>query len=375
MKVAIVHDWLTGMRGGENCLEVFCELFPNATLFTLLHNKGSVSNTIEKMDIKTSFIQNMPFSSTKYRNYLPFFPQAIEAFDLSEYDLVLSSSHCVAKGVRVPKKALHICYCYTPMRYAWSSFNDYFGDRSLLQKKIISVIIERLKKWDISKNEMVDFFVAISDNVSNRINKYYKRGADVICPPVDIDRYHLSEKSEDFYLIVSALVPYKRVDIAIKAFNKLKKELVIIGTGNIEADLKKMAGDNIRFLGWLSNDAIADYYSRCKALIFPGEEDFGIVPLEAQACGKPVIAYGAGGVLETIVPANTQSGLSTELEPTGVFFYEQTEESLFTAIDYFEENLNKFNTKEIRENAIHFDRSIFKKKIKEYIEEKIEARV
>lgn len=358
MKVAIVHDWLTGMRGGEKCLEVFCELFPKAALFTLLHKKGSVSKTIEAMDIRTSFIQKLPFASAHYRNYLPLFPMAIESFDLSGYDIVLSSSHCAAKGVRAPKDSLHICYCYTPMRYAWVAFDDYFKRENGFKKRVISYILGRLKAWDIKTNENVDFFIAISHNVENRIKRFYNRESVVIYPPVDTDRFEVSYSDDNFYLIVSALVPYKRIDLAIEAFNILQSKLVIIGSGDEEQRLKKTAGDNIEFLGWLDDLKTAEYYSRCRALIFPGEEDFGIVPLEAHACGKPVIAYAKGGALETIT------------QETGVFFYEQTADALIEAIKRFETTRDKFNPQIIRQNTERFKKEIFKEKIKRFIEKK-----
>lgn len=359
MKVAIIHDWLTGMRGGEKCLEVFCELFPEATVFTLIHKKGSVCSTIEKMKIETSFIQNIPNAQSSYRNYLPIFPKAIESFNLKGFDLILSSSHCVAKGAKAPDGALHICYCYTPMRYAWSFFDDYFGNENILKRFFIKQIIKYLKRWDLKSNEKVDFFIGISDNIKKRINNIYKREADVIYPPVDIKRFKFSSEIENFYLIVSALVPYKRIDLAIETFNKLGKKLLIIGTGNCEKDLKKEAASNIQFLGWLSDEEIADYYAKCRALIFPGEEDFGIVPVEVQAAGRPVIAFASGGALETV---NSN---------TGVFFNNQTTDSLIKAIEFFEKNESKFKPEVLRKNAARFDRDVFKKRIKDYIEDKL----
>jgi glycosyltransferase involved in cell wall biosynthesis len=398
MRVAIVHDWLTGMRGGEKCLEVFCELFPNADIFTLLHNKGSVSNIIESMNIRTSFIQKFPDAGKKYRSYLPFFPKAIESFDLSGYNLILSSSHCAAKGIKKPKGALHICYCYTPMRYAWVFFNEYFGSLGIAKKMLIKPLLAGLRKWDLKTNEGVDFFVAISDNIRNRIASCYNRNSQVIYPPVDTERFTVSKKSGDFYLIVSALVPYKRVDLAIDVFNKNGKKLIIIGTGNAERDLRKKAGNNIEFLGWLSDNEIDNYYSRCKALVFPGEEDFGIVPVEAQACGKPVIAFGRGGALETVVGINScdhercsregSKGIDSSVaalsqnnsdgscsqdyrSSTGVFFYEQTPERLSKAIELFEKNSAKFDPYKICENAQKFNRAVFRDNIKSYIQEKM----
>ncbi|NQT89748.1 MAG: glycosyltransferase [Candidatus Omnitrophica bacterium] len=356
------------MRGGEKCLEVFCELFPDATLFTLLHNKGSVSDTIEAMDIKTSFIQNLPKAATKYRRYLPLFPKAIERFDLAGYDLVLSSSHCVAKGVKVSNTARHICYCYTPVRYVWVFFDEYFGEFNPVERAAISTFLKRFKRWDLKSNEGVDFFVAISDNIKDRIKRFYDRDADVIYPPVDAGGLKPSTTEEDFYLVVSALVPYKRIDIAIEAFNRLGKRLVVIGTGNSEKDLKKIAGPNIEFLGWAYDEAIKGYFARCKGLIFPGEEDFGIVPVEAQACGKPVIAYAKGGALETVVGINKKT---LNQEPTGVFFYEQTPQALIEAVRYFESIKDKFDPVALRSNALRFDRALFKEKIKKYINERV----
>jgi len=366
MKIAIIHDWLTGMRGGEKCLEVFCELFPDARIFTLLHNKGSVSQTIENMDIRTSFIQKLPNASSGYRNYLPLFPKAIESFDLSEYDFVLSSSHCVAKGARIPKGAKHICYCYTPMRYIWLFFNEYFGNENIIKKGLISMTTKYLKQWDLKTNKSVDYFLAISDNVSNRISAIYSKESDVIYPPVDIDKFSTSHKDDGFYLIVSALVPYKRVDLAIGAFNKTGKRLVIVGTGNAEKELKSIAAQNIEFVGGASDDKVRELYSNCSAVIFPGEEDFGIVPVEAQASGKAVIAYAKGGALETVIPLNSRNQ-----KPTGVFFNKQTPETLISAIESFERNKDKFIPDGIRQNSLKFARCIFKQNIKEYIERKL----
>ena len=371
MKVAIVHDWIMSMRGGEKCLEVFCELFPDATVFTLVHNKGVASETIENMDIRTSFIQNLPKSMSWYRNYLPLFPKAIESFDLSGYDLVLSSSHCVAKGAKIPKGAKHICYCYTPMRYIWFFFNEYFGSENILKRKFISHVAKRLKKWDLKTNKNVDYFVAISDNVKNRIKSIYDRDADVIYPPVDVDNFSISHEDEGFYLIVSALVPYKRIDLAIQGFNKTEKRLVIIGTGNVERELRKKAKPNIQFIGYASPDNLKGFYYNCSAVIFPGEEDFGIVPVEAQACGKSVIAYGKGGVLETVIPLQP---IAHSPQPTGVFFFEQTPEALIEAIEIFEKNKDKFVPEKIRENSLRFSRNIFKQRIKEYIAKSLYAR-
>jgi len=369
MKVALVHDWLTGMRGGEKVLEVFCELFPQARIFTLVHIEGSVSPKIEALPVRTSFIQKLPRVKRKYRSYLPLFPAAVEKMDVSGFDLVLSSSHCVAKGVIPRPGARHICYCHTPMRYVWNMYEQYFGEGRAgpLTRRLMPVIANYLRLWDSGTAGRVDRFVANSENVRNRIQRYYGRDADVIYPPVSTGNTYLSEKEGGYFLIVSAFAPYKRVDIAIQAFNHLREKLVVIGTGQDERLLKKMAGPNIEFLGWIDSNKLADYYSECRALIFPGEEDFGIVPLEAQCFGKPVIAYGAGGALETVKGIWAEkTGESTGRGFTGLFFRRQTAEALAAAVERFA-GLS-FDPAGIREHALSFGREIFKEKIRNYIE-------
>lgn len=357
MRIAIIHDWLTGMRGGEKCLEVFCELFPDADIFTLIYNKGAVSPVIEKMDIRTSFLQKIPGIKSNYRNYLPLFPAAIESFNLKGYDFILSSSHCAAKGVKIPAEALHICYCYTPMRYAWLFFEEYFDKYNPLKKIAAKAMINYLRKWDLKTNADVDFFAAISDNVRLRIKNFYGRQAEVIYPPVDTEQFSLSRKNNGYYLIVSALVPYKRVDIAIEAFNRLGKKLVVAGAGNCQDELKKTAKKNIEFIDWVGDKVLKSYYENSRALIFPGEEDFGIVPLEAQACGKPVIAFAKGGALETLTAE------------TAVFFKNQSAPGLIEAINEFETKESAYDPQIIRNNSLRFDRKKFKEKIKSFIEE------
>jgi glycosyltransferase involved in cell wall biosynthesis len=374
MKVAIVHDWLTGMRGGEKCLEVFCELFPEATLFTLIHNKGSVSDTIERMDIRTSFLRHFPGISKNYRNFVPFFPLAIESFDLSGYDLVLSSSHCVAKGVKTRPGALHICYCYTPVRYAWKFYDEYFSGENSLKKRFISLVMNSLRKWDLNSNKSVDYFIAISDNVRGRIKEYYKRDADIIYPPVDVDLHgkgELKRENEGYYLVVSALVPYKRVDIAVDACTASGRKLVVIGSGGELSNLKNRAGAGIEFRGWSGDEELASCYAGCRALLFPGEEDFGIVPVEAQLYGKPVIAFAKGGALETIAPLEENG----EMKAGGVFFDTQTPEALNGAIDRFEKREHSFDPTWIRQNVLRFKRERFKDEISSYIKGKLDERM
>jgi glycosyltransferase involved in cell wall biosynthesis len=306
-RVALVHDWLTGMRGGEKCLEVLCEIFPHADLFTLLHNAGSVSHTIERRRIRTSFVQRLPRAARGYRRYLPLFPRAIESFDLRAYDLVVSTSHCVAKGVRAP--GLHVCYCHTPMRYVWDQFDAYFGaGRADPVTRLAAHAVRRpLQRWDRRSAARVHHFVANSETVRKRIRRYYDRDAEVVHPPVDCDAFEAAAAApEDYFLVVSALSAYKRVDLAIDAARATGARLLVVGQGPDTARLQGRArGARVEFLPWQTHDALARLYARCRALLFPGEEDFGIAPLEAMAAGRPVIALAAGGATETVVDGRT----------------------------------------------------------------------
>ena len=378
MRVALVHDWLTGMRGGEKCLEGFCEIFPDADIYTLLYVPGMLSKTIESHRIHTSFIQRMPRAKKAYRNYLPLFPTAIEQFDLREYDLVLSSSHCVAKGVITEPKTCHFSYIHTPMRYVWEMYHDYFGPDKMgwMRRKIIPMAANYLRLWDVASAGRVDDFIANSRHVANRIMKHYHRQAEVINPPVDTGLFELSDKCEDFFLVVSALTPYKRIDLAIEACNKLGRRLVVVGIGDQMEYLKSIAGPTIEFHGWLSDAEVRDLYQQCRAFIFPQEEDFGITPLEAQSCGKPVIAYGKGGSLETVVGIfagnDTPIGPLPEIDGSeqfmsGIFFKDQTVESLIGAISAFENIEGQFVPERIRQYALRFDRERFKERVSEYL--------
>lgn len=393
-KVALVHDWLTGMRGGERCLEVFCDLFPDADIFTLLHVKGSVSEVIERRRIHTSVIQALPFAASRYRYYLPLFPWAVERLCLDGYALILSGSHCVAKGVMPPPGALHIAYVYTPMRYIWDLRDAYVGPGRMgpLSRPLLRAMTGRLRQWDIATTDRVDHFVAISRHVADRIRRHYGREACVIHPPVQTARFHIAERTDDYFLVAGAFAPYKRIDLAIEAFNRLGRRLVIVGEGQETRRLRRIAGPTIEFLGWRPDDEFAELLGRCRALVFPGEEDFGILPVEAMACGRPVIAYGRGGITETVVPINSSEFRipSSELTepcnpkletpnskpetPTGVFFYEQTVEALIRAIELFERSSDRFDPEALRAHALTFDRSVFEKRMAAFIAEHYERR-
>lgn len=361
MKLAIVHDWLANMGGAERIIKIFHELFPKAPIYTCVYNKDKMAKEFYDMDIRTTFIQKLPFAKTKYQAYLSLMPIAFEQLDLSDYDVVLSSSSSCAKGVITRADTLHICYCNTPMRYAWDFYFEYVKDKNPIIKSLIASKMHSIRQWDRLSADRVDYFIANSFNVANRIKKHYRRESEVIYPPVDTSYYKISEETKDFYLIVSRLVPYKRVDLAVEVFNKLGLPLKIIGSGSECDKLKRIAKGNIEFLGRLPDEEVRDYYAKCKAFVFPGEEDFGITPLEAQASGRPVIAYGKGGALETVVEG-----------ATGLFFYNQTVESLSQAILEFEGSICKYDSKVIRDNAMKFDVEIFKEKIISFINEKYE---
>ena len=378
MRVAIVHDWLTGMRGGERCLEVLCELFPHATLFTLVHLPGSVSPTIERMRIRTSFLQRLGPLRPHFRTLLPLFPLAVERFNLSGYDLVISSSHCVAKGALAPPTARHVAYTYTPMRYVWEQSAAYADGAGWgpLRRAAAAPVASYLRLWDAASSLRVDEFVAISRHVARRIRRCYGRNAAVIHPPVEADRFRPGEGEGDYYLVVSALVPYKRVDLAVAACARLRRPLVVVGAGPEARRLRRAAGAAVEFLGPRSDPEVATLYANCRALLFPGLEDFGIAPLEAQAAGRPVIAYGEGGAGETVVPINPRASRvpgpppgpeARGGEPTGVFFYQQTVDALSEAIQFFEANAHGFHPKVLRDHALAFDRPVFKEAMARYL--------
>ena len=349
MKVAFVHDWLTGMRGGENALEALCERFPDAELFTLVHVRSSISAAIERRRTHTSFVQRLPRVKRYYRHYLPLFPTAIEQFSFDRFDLVVSVSHCCAKSIVHPGRIRHICYCLTPMRYAWDQFDAYFGpDRvGRAGSGLMRPVMARLARWDRDTADRVDRYVAISHYVAGRIRRYYNREATVVYPPVNTEFFHPDGATpERFALVVSALVPYKRIDLAIAACRLAGVPLKIAGDGPEREALQRDAGPGVLFLGRRSNDEIRDLYRRAAVTLLPGEEDFGIVPLEAQACGRPVVALGRGGALETVRPGET-----------GVLVAEAVPQAFAAAIAQAIDR--PFDSRAIRRHAEQFSRARF----------------
>lgn len=358
MKIAIVHDFLNQMGGAEHVLKIFREIYPEAPIYTTIYVPSAVCPSFKTADIRTSFMQKLPMIKKHFRRYLPLYQYAIELFDLSEFDVVLSSSSSFAKGVITQPHTCHICYCYTPMRFVWN-YHTYIEQEpfSRLTKIVLPYIIHRLRRWDEITANRVDFYIAISEEVRRRIRKYYRREATVIHPPIDASRFKVSVQDDGYFVVLSRLLPYKRIDIAIEAFNRLKLPLKIIGDGRDLERLKKMAGPTVEFLGRIPDDEMYKCLSACRALIFPGLEDFGLAPVEAMACGKPVIAFAGGGALETV-----NDGV------TGVFFYEQTPEAVAEAVSRFDPD--RFDPYEIRKHAELFDVSVFKKQISTFVREK-----
>lgn len=306
-RVALVHDWLTGMRGGEKVLEALADLFPGAPIYTLVHVRGSVSAAIERHPIHAAFTSRLPSAARLYRHYLPLFPAAVEALDLDGFDLVISTSHCAVKSVLRPGRSRHLCYCHSPMRYAWDQFDRYFGpDRLGWLSGAMRPVMEHLARWDAATAHRVDRYLANSQYVAGRIGRYYNRRSTVVYPPVDTRFYSPGPPSERHgCLVVSALVPYKRVDLAIEACRRAGERLAVVGTGPDLDRLRQFAGDGVEFLGWRTDEEVRALYRGARAVLLTGEEDFGIVPVEAMACGTPVVALAAGGALETVVDGVT----------------------------------------------------------------------
>jgi glycosyltransferase involved in cell wall biosynthesis len=383
VKIAIVHDWLVTYAGAERALEQILSLYPEADLYSLVDfiPQGQ-REFIRNKKVKTSFLQSFPFAKNKYRSYLPFMPLAIERFDLSAYDLVISSSHAVAKGVLTHGRQLHVCYCYTPIRYAWDLREQYLLESGLdrgLKGIIAGMVLDYVRRWDLASAKRVDHYIAISDYIAQRIKRAYGKEATVIYPPVDIDTFVPSTKKEGYYLTASRMVPYKKVKLLVESFSRMPdKKLIVIGDGPDYAKIRSKAGKNIELLGYQPSSVLREYMQKARAFVYAAEEDFGIVTVEAQACGTPVIAFGKGGSLETVVPMQMtidDRSERTEKMPTGLFFYEQTSDAIREAVERFERVQNIFDARELRKNAERFGKERFKQEFKEYIARALDQRI
>lgn len=373
MKIAIIHEWLTTYSGSERVVEQMLKCFPTADIFSLIDFiPEKERDFLLNKKVTTSFIQKLPFAKSKYHNYLPLMPFAIEQFDLSEYDLVISSSHAVAKGVITGPDQLHICMCYSPIRYAWDLQFQYLKEAKLnkgIKSWLVRWVLHRIRIWDSRTSNSVDEFIAISEFISRRIFKVYRRTSKIIYPPVDVSSFTLTNTKEDFYLTVSRMVSYKKIPMIVEAFSKMPdKTLIVIGDGPEFKKCQAVANTNVKLLGYQDNDVLRDYMQKAKAFIFAAEEDFGITPLEAQACGTPVIAYGKGGALETVIGTGDSSDNE---DSTGLFFYEQNIESLIAAVNSFEKNKNLISPLSCRKNAERFSTVRFTSEFTCFINEKI----
>jgi len=363
VKIAIVHYWLVDRRGGERVVEALCELYPQADLFTNVYDPAPFARTLARHRVQTTFVNSLPFARHMLEPYLPLMPLALEQLDLRDYDLVISSESAPAKGVVVRPDAFHVCYCHSPMRYAWDLYPQYLADAGVFKRLAMRPLMHYLRLWDQASAQRPDAIVANSGHTRRRIAKYWRRDATVIPPPVDTERLASARAtvgSGGYYLCAGQLMGYKRVDLAVEAFNALGLPLVVAGTGPELVALRTRARSNIKFLGWTPDDELARTIAACKALVFPGEEDFGIVPVEAMSAGRPVIAYGRGGALDSVIDGET-----------GLFFYEPTAESLANAVRTFEVEYGSFDADHIAEHASSFDREHFKARFAEFVREQI----
>ena len=366
MKKALVHDWFSTYAGAEKCVESFTDIWDDFEIYGLIDflSERDRDKILKGKQAHTSFIQKLPFAKDKYRNYLPLFPLAIEQFDLSGYDDVLSSSHAVAKGVLTHSNQLHIAYVHTPIRYAWDLYHQYLRESGLdrgLKGMLAKYFLHKIRIWDASIVNRVDYYIANSRYIARRIKKTYGKPSDVIYPPVDVDKFTLREAKEEFYLTASRMVPYKKIDLIVEAFSQTDKKLLVIGDGPDMAKIKSKAGKNVELLGFAGDETMADLMGRAKAFVFAAEEDFGITPVEAQACGTPVICFGRGGARETVLDGES-----------GLYFMEQNTKELLAAVAKFEQNYDKFEPTKIRENSLKFSRARFEAEIKSYVEKKYE---
>jgi len=351
LRVALIHEWLTVYGGSERVVEEFTHIFPQAPIYTTVYNRKNMQNIFPPERVIPSYLQKIPGSTRFYTKMLSLMPRAFESFDLAAYDLVLSSSHSCAKGVLTGADTFHASYLHTPMRYAWDLYHEYIRSSGFITRTAMKSLLFSIRQWDALSGLRPDFLMANSNMTRRRIEKVYRRGSTVVYPPVNTEHFIPSGKEpEDFYLVLSRFIPYKRVDLAIKACNRLKRKLIVIGEGSEGEALKALAGPTVSFTGWLGDEETLDYYKRCRAFLFPGYEDFGITPVEAMACGRPVIAYGKGGVLDTVIPGQT-----------GILFSDQTEEDLTQAILEFEKT--NFDDPFIRRHAENFSAARFRQEI------------
>jgi glycosyltransferase involved in cell wall biosynthesis len=362
LRVALVHHWLVRMRGGEKVLESLCRIFPQADIYTLVLDPDGITEPIRSHAITTSWIQKLPWSTQSYSQYLPLFPVAVEQFDLSAYDLVVSSDAAVGKGVITRPETCHICYCHTPLRYAWSAYHTYLqAIQNPWKRNLAAFLMNYLRRWDATASMRVDYYVANSQTVAARIQKYYRRESTVIYPPIATSSFQTSRSLGDYYLAVGQLTPYKRFDIAVEAFNELGRPLLLVGEGPEYSNLKRRARANITLVGRVPDEVLKKYLSQCRALIFPGEEDFGMIAVEAHASGRPVIALSKGGAIETVIP-----------EVNGLLFEEETASSLVKAVRQFEAVESRFNPLTIRETATSFDEKRFEQALTQFVCKKVQ---
>jgi len=359
-KIALVFDWMTNPGGAEKVNLMLHKMFPEAPIFTSIFNKDKLRG-FEKAAIKTSYIQNLPFAKTKHQLYLGLMPYAYELFDLSSYDIVISSSHACAKGIITKPETLHICYCHTPMRYAWDNWHEFIQQYKMnpLVKNFGKKRIHKIRMWDRLSAERVDYFIANSSTTKKRISKYYNKPSTIINPMIRVNNYKIAEKTKGYFLAVGRLAPYKKFDLIVETFNQIGLPLKIVGTGIMENDLRKQAKGNIEFLGYVDEKRLQTLYSEAEALIFPQLEDFGITPLESMASGRPVIAFEQGGALDTVIDGET-----------GLFFKKQNSMHLKSAIEEYQKQKKHFNSEKIRKHAEKFDEHEFRKQLMSYLKEK-----
>lgn len=356
MKIAVIHDWLVTNAGAEKVLTSILKLYPEADVYSLVDflSPQDRSAILDTRKVQTSFIQKLPFAKKHFRNYLPLFALAIESFKLERYDLIISSSHAVAKGIKKSQRQIHVCYCHTPMRYAWDMYDEYTKELSFFKKLFVQATLKYLRRWDYRSASRVDHFIANSHFIAGRIKKFYGRDAIVINPPVDTNKFKLQIIKEDFYLTASRLVPYKKTKLIVEAFNELGKPLVVIGSGEEYEKLKDIAKENITLLGYVEDHILIEYMQRAKAFVYAALEDFGIIPIEAMACGTPVIAYGKGGILDSVID-----------NKTGLFFKDQNQYDIIQAILDFEQQ--DWDNEHISNHVSIFSKEKFEQKFSNFI--------